>query len=704
MNIEIIGTNALIPNIYFTSIVLQSDSIDINFDVDKLTTQISNFSNDEYFQYLKFNVIAYSLPTTALFTSPTFEVKQISSLPSKVSCNLKGIQTTGSLNVAVVIYFDIAQYALDKQLPNSLKEIVTSILGKPIINIYPILYENGVLYTNVLDLNANTVESIVSDYRKIKSLETLNIVSPTLTGENIRYFNFIKSDGVQGKINNFVSFEWKSFLRYNSFFSDDSFSNFTIVCNISNSSKKLETITIKNVNNRISLLSTNTETQLVSYTDNSLLFYFSEGIEQTTKEYSVNYKISISYVDDTYVNFYNSIDRTGLFFRTYDSYYQFKNVIQIAGKFGGYPDDPSVIQPLYLDLSNNKFTSDFLTFYDNKVVFYKSPVYNLDIDLETLISNIASVLNPFLTTEQKLTNEDIQNIIFSLQLENSNYSMYSSFFNVMDTLFGDIERLLTNHTKTTIFYTKTFARELISISTTFFGIDEVNNDRIPVLSVNKLQDILSRYNPVTNTVEPKFIVNNRQKNEFTNRFDFDSKPYNTALTYCKSLLNNKAIGPFEQILSEDSLLENLGVLLTTTNLPIQPNISKQSNRASNFRNDFTTTNLKKFKEQRINLSDFDSLNENISSKIKQTNKFATSLVTGKIKETPESKDVLPRFYLYYYDDNVDGFWNRLTKTTTIVPNMLIKIEFDLDDENIFKQSKIETNKISLENNYFITGK
>ena len=704
MELEIINTNSLLPNIYFTSIVLQSNSIDINFDVDKVTTQISSFSNDEYFKYLKFYVVVYSPPTTSLLTSTTFEVKQINSLPSKINCNIKNITTTSSLNISVVTYFDVAQYAIDKQLSDSTKDLVSSILGNPVRVVYPILIEDGSLLTNLLDVNGNTVESVVSDYRKITSLETLSIISPTISGNNLQYFNFLKSDGLQGKINNFVSFEWRNFLKNHSFFSNDSFSNFTILFNVSNSSKKLETITIKSINNLISLTSTNQETKLISYTDNSLLFYFSEEIQRTVEKYSVNYKILISYVDDTYINFYKKIDRTGFFFSTYDSYFQFKNTIQIAEKFSDYPDNPNVIKPLYLDLSNNKFTSDFLAFYDNKVIFYKSPVYNLDIDLETLISNIASVLNPFLTTEQKLTNEDIQNIVFSLQLENSNYSMYSSFFNVMDTLFGDIERLLTNHTKTTVSYIKYFKNELINISTTFFGIDEINNEKIPVLSVNKLQDILSRYNPVTNTVEPKFIVNNRQKNEFTNRFDFDSKPYNIALAYCKSLQNNKAIGPFQQILAEDSLLENLGVLLTTTNLPIQPNISKQSNRASNFKNDFTTTNLKKIKEQKINLSDFDSLNDNISLKIKQTNKFATALVTGKIKETPESKDVLPRFYLYYYNDDISGFWSRLTKTTTIIPNMLIKIEFDLDDENIFKQSQVETNKISLENNYFITGK
>ena len=61
----------------------------------------------------------------------------------------------------------------------------------------------------------------------------------------------------------------------------------------------------------------------------------------------------------------------------------------------------------------------------------------------------------------------------------------------------------------------------------------------------------------------------------------------------------------------------------------------------------------------------------------------------------------PKLYLFYYNEEVDGYWSKLTKSTILMKNMLIKIEKDLDEENTFSRAGVSSENVPLENNYFI---
>jgi len=269
MNIVVTGENPKLPKVYITKAILQNNSISISLDIEEGSeSSVNNFSNNDYFEYLKFDISLLS----GDFIVGT-ETIQINDLPSTIGLVFSDIDTSGLLSISIRTYFESGRYVSDNNITDrTLIYLVYNILGLQVTIDYPVLDDNGDLYTNLLDVNGNTVQSIVSDYRSVTELENLNFVSPSTREDKPKYFNFVKSDVVGTKVNNFVSFNYRKFLENNSFFSSSDFENYNIQITISNSLKSLENLIISN--NRNTFLSSSGNTRLISKSNETILFYF----------------------------------------------------------------------------------------------------------------------------------------------------------------------------------------------------------------------------------------------------------------------------------------------------------------------------------------------------------------------------------------------------------------------------------------------
>lgn len=683
MNITVIGNNPKLPNVYITKAILENDSISVTLSIEEGSESgVNNFSNLNYFKYLKFNV-SISFGDVGAATE-----LQIDEIPKTTTVNFIDIDTTGLLSVDVETYFDSTQYIVDNNIVDTnLYSLVIATLGGSVRLAYPVLDFNGELILQLTDVDGTTVQSIVSDYRSITSLENLNFVkSPSVQEERPIYFNFLVSDVVGSKVNNFVSFNYKKFLRNNSYFSSDNFDDFSMQINISNSLKNLENIVI----NANGFFTKSQNTKLISKSDEIILFYFEDTNVLDVDEYVTSYKLNVSYVDKTYSKFYNGFEQTGSYYDVYNQYVQFKNKVFLAQKYSDYPYNPNIKQPFYLDLSTDRFTNEFVSFCERT-----------GINLSSLINNLVNVvINPFLNSDQQITQVTIDKIVSSLQFDVSTYTLYTSFFKTVDNIFSQIKNnYLIKSKATTTIYNKNYPIKE-KVNSSFFLIDDINNDGIPKLQLDKMRNIINRYDSKSNTVRPKSISNNKEKNEILDSLEFDSTTFNHISSFTKALQDNKKLNLSTQLITEDSYLQKLGVTLTVGYLE-SPNVFTPSNKTETFRTSPSSTPKKGLKSNNLTLQDISKADVNLKSKIKQTNQFSHALNFGKFKEKVTKEEVTPKLYLFYYNEQVDGYWSRLTKFTTITKNMLIKIEKDLEDETIFTKAGVPIIKVPLENNYFI---
>jgi len=687
MNITVTGNNSKLPKVYITKAILQNDSISINLDIEEGSeSSVNNFSNNDYFEYLKFNVSVFTGLSDAVAS-----ILQIDKLPATITIPFINIDTSSFLSIDINTYFDSAQYVSDNNITDTtLINLIVITLGAPVRINYPVLDSNGELYFELTDVDGATVQTIVSDTRSITELENLNFTSPSIREDKPKYFNFVKSDVVGTKVNNFVSFNYRKFLENNSFFSSSDFENYNIQITISNSLKILENLIISN--NRNTFLSSSGNTRLISKSNETILFYFEDNNVRDVEDYITTYNFQVSYVDEDFTTFYNLNDRTGTFFDVYEQYYQFKNLIFLAQTFADYPDNPNIKQPFYLDLTTDKFTNEFVNFCERNEI-------NLPLIIENIINKI---INPFLSTEDKISSENISKIVASLQFDVSTFSLYMSFFKTIDQIFLDLETNWLKKVNLVIKgYNKTYDINE-KVNTSFFLIDDINNDSIPKLQISKMQDIINRYNAFTNTVRPKFISNNKEKNEITDNLEFDSTAFSHISSFAKALQDNKKLNLSTQLITEESYLEKLGVILTTSNITNYfSNTITSFDKTETFRTNLASTAKKGLKSNSLTLQDISKADQNLKSKIKQTNQFSHALNFSKFKEKATKEEMTPKLYLFYYNEEVDGYWSKLTKSTPLMNNMLIKIEKDLEEENIFTKADVSSKNVPLENNYFI---
>jgi len=689
MNIVVTGENPKLPKVYITKAILQNNSISISLDIEEGSeSSVNNFSNNDYFEYLKFDISLLS----GDFIVGT-ETIQINDLPSTIGLVFSDIDTSGLLSISIRTYFESGRYVSDNNITDrTLIYLVYNILGLQVTIDYPVLDDNGDLYTNLLDVNGNTVQSIVSDYRSVTELENLNFVSPSTREDKPKYFNFVKSDVVGTKVNNFVSFNYRKFLENNSFFSSSDFENYNIQITISNSLKSLENLIISN--NRNTFLSSSGNTRLISKSNETILFYFEDNNVTEVEEYITTYNFQVSYVDEDFTKFYNLNDRTGTFYEVYEQYYQFKNIIFLAQTFADYPTNPNIKEPFYLDTTTDRFTNEFVSFCERS-----------DVNLRSIIENIVfKIINPFLNAEDQILSETVNKIISCLQFDVSTFNLYMSFFKTIDQIFLDLE---TNWLKKVNLVTKVYNKTYDineKVNTSFFLIDDINNDNIPKLQISKMQDILNRYNPITNTVRPKFISNNKEKNEITDNLEFDSSAFSHISSFVKALQDNKKLNLSSQLITEESYLEKLGVTLSVGYFEgsiKSSNTITSFDKTETFRTNLVSTAKKGLKSNNLTLQDISKADQNLKSKIKQTNQFSHALSFSKFKEKATKEEMTPKLYLFYYNEEVDGYWSKLIKSTILINNMLIKIEKDLEEENTFTKAGVSSKNVPLENNYFI---
>jgi len=700
MIITVTGNNSKLPKVYITKAILQNDSISISLDIEEGTESgVNNFSNNDYFEYLKFDIVLFG---TSIIASNTV---QINELPATIRLSFTDIDTSGLLSINIRTYFESDRYVSDNNITDrSLVSLVYNILGSSVVIDYPVLDSNGDLYFNLLDVNGDTVASVVSDYRSVTELENLNLISPSSIREDKpKYFNFVKSDVVGTKVNNFVSFNYRKFLQNNSFFSSSDFENYNIQITISNSLKSLENLIINN--NKF--LSSSINTKLISKSNETILFYFEDNSVTDVEEYITTYSFQVSYVDEDFSTFYNLNDRTGTFFEVYEQYYQFKNIIFLAQTFADYPTNPNIKEPFYLDTTTDRFTNEFVSFCERtqidskKIINGRISTIKIPFDLRSIIENIISkVINLFLSAEDQISSETINKIVSCLQFDVSTFSLYMSFFKTIDQIFLDLQTNQLNKINlVTKFYTKNYNIKE-KVNTSFFLIDDINNNSIPKLQISKMQDIINRYNTTTNTVRPKFISNNKEKNEITDNLEFDSTTFSHISSFAKALQDNKKLNLSTQLITEESYLEKLGVTLSVGYLESSNTITS-FDKTETFRTNLASTAKKGLKSNSLTLQDISKADQNIKSKIKQTNQFSHALNFSKFKEKATKEEMTPKLYLFYYNEEVDGYWSKLTKLTTLMDNMLIKIEKDLEEENIFTKAEVSSKNVPLENSYFI---
>jgi hypothetical protein len=163
MIITVTGNNSKLPKVYITKAILQNDSISISLDIEEGTESgVNNFSNNDYFEYLKFDIVLFG---TSIIASNTV---QINELPATIRLSFTDIDTSGLLSINIRTYFESDRYVSDNNITDrSLVSLVYNILGSSVVIDYPVLDSNGDLYLNLLDVNGDTVASVVSDYRSV---------------------------------------------------------------------------------------------------------------------------------------------------------------------------------------------------------------------------------------------------------------------------------------------------------------------------------------------------------------------------------------------------------------------------------------------------------------------------------------------------------------------------------------------------------
>ncbi len=687
-------TNPFLPNIIIDSILLKDNNIVVTYkleSIDQIT--ISNFTANDYFKYLEILVSC---------GESSFVVNNTSVIPSTNTVNLSYSRDI-NLSLDFGISFDLERLKNDLNVNSTAFMAIGRI---SILNInnqlsYPITDTSGEVINTVVD-DGIEVPTKVIDYRKITNLNNIQLKEPFLESEiNEVYFTSLGSSTYGKRLSTFIEFDFLNYLKYNSFFSNDNYDNFSMLLTITDNSQTIDKINISRTNgNNINFVSINEKSFRIRSNSNKVLFYFYEEFISNT-EINKSYNIKIDYVDTTFLNFYYIQQNTGFFLETINKFNILKNNINIAKKFSDYQDSINKINPFYLVLDTDKFTNQFNNFYNSQILKYNSS-FNIDITTNSIIDDIIQVINKFavtaVTTEQV---DQLKNDLAITDNTNCTYSSYISFFEIVDGIFDKIQNeYLSKSTATKRQYIKSLPITKIEISDQYYVYNDITFiNSIPIFSLNTFNDIIisSSFSNIT----PKYFYNFGNLLTIDNNLDYETEAYNSVFNFITKTKNktrskeNAEISFGEEILSQYSLTYSVSS-------PVLSFVPKQSSiKPSQFS---TELPQQKFSfNKTLTVNQIKNLDSDILSGIRQDNKFIHSLAIGKTLEKPIPESMAPVLQFFYYEQE-DQQWKSVVSTTKLVSGTLIKVIHLVTNESLLSASKISKEKIHLDSNYFVLGK
>lgn len=684
-------TNELLPKTFITSLSVDNTTLSVGISVEPRTTNLDRYFTDtEYLKYLKVGIELEGAPKLII---------DVDQLPLNIEKTIS-VNTQQALNLTILIGFDITSFARDNRLTDTQKNLLLNLYGRTNLFIYPLLNEEGDLITQLTDVDGQIVSTIAADVRAITFFENLYLEYQTIEKQNDIYFDIIGSSYDQNKINNFINFDYGKFLSNNSYFKEENYRNFDIQINITNDNVILDTIdVVYQTASQIKFTSKNKISTLIKQQNKLIHFHFSDHYDNNSTYINKNYNFQVVYVDKTYTNFYNPYDSTGYFIDVLNSYSQLKNIIDVANRFSSYNINPPDTNPLYLNLNNNKFTSLFLDFYANRIEYYKE--FNIDIVIPTLMLNIITIINKFLSTELDVE-EEANKLTNALNLSNCKITTYYEFFKVCDKIFNKIQYILSQYGTPTTFYTKNYSFST-PISNAFYSIGGYKETTIPTISLNNFKQFLN-FEP-TILKMPKLFYYYGEEYTIDTTLDFDTELYNYILEYVDSKNGNRQLIKIPEATS-DNFFQKYGTTYDISDAikSTQTNLLLQSKKNTLFSNVTNPTYLTSVPPQRLKIGDIQNLNKDEKVTITDTNKLKLSLLIGETRDKPTMQFITPKLSFMYYDYNIEGNWVMIDNSTIISPNMLIKISITDIIDTIFSLNLIPQEKIDLISNYFIIGK
>lgn len=688
-------TNLFLPNIIIENILLQENNIIVTYKAEPVEQiSISNFTANDYFKYLEIYIDC---------GEGAFPANIISQLPSTNTVSLP-YKNSIELSLKFLIGFNIIKIKNDLSVNDNVFSVIETIsfLTTPNKIVYPITDINGDVFNTVID-DGIEVPTKVIDYRKITNLNNVILKEPYLKPEiNEVYFTSLGSSTYGKKLSTFVEFDFKNYLKYNSFFSNDNYDNFSMLLTIEDDLQIIDKINISRTNgNGINFVSTNEKSFRIKADTDKVLFYFYEEFASNT-EINKSYNIKIDYVDTTFLNFYYLQQNTGFFIQTMNKFNILKNNINIAKKFSAYENDTNKINPLYLILDNDRFTNQFNNFYNLQVIKYNSSL-SIDITTNSIIDDIVQVINKFAEVQISQSEVDqLKNDLAITEDTNCTYSAYVSFFKIIDNIFDKIQKqYLLNSTLTKRQYLKHLPVTKTEIKEQYYIFNDiVFNNSIPTFSLNTFKDIF--VSSSLQTVTPKYFYSFGNSLIIDNTLDYGTDVYTSVFDFTIKTKNKTRSKSNAEISFGEEILSQYGVSYSSALQTINF-IPKQSTiKPSQFSTDIPQ---KKFLQlnKKTTVNDIKNLDTDVIDTIKQDNRFIHSLTLGKTVDKPLPENIAPVLQFFYYQEE-DKQWKSIISTTILVAGMLIKSISLVTEESLLSASKIPKEKIHLDSNYFVLGK
>lgn len=689
-------TNLFLPNIVIENILLQENNIIVTYKAEPVEqVSISNFTANDYFKYLEVFISCGG--------SSSFLIENLSQLPSTNTITLL-YDSSINLFLNFDIGFNLPKLKNDLLVSDETFRAISSISFLNTRNqiSYPITDTNGDVISSVVDSGIEVPTKVI-DYRKITNLNNIILKEPYLKPEISEvYFTSLGSSTYGKKLSTFVEFDFKNYLKYNSFFSNDDYDNFSMLLTIEDNLQIIDKINISRINgNGINFVSTNEKSFKIKTGTDTVLFYFYEEFASNV-EINKSYNIKIDYVDTTFLNFYYPQQNTGFFIDTINKFNILKNNINIAKKFSAYENDTNKINPLYLILDNDRFTNQFNNFYNLQVIKYSSSL-NIDITTNSIIDDIIQVINKFV--EVQVTQSEIDQLKIDLAITedtNCTYSAYMSFFEIIDNIFDKIQKqYLLNSTLTKRQYVKKLPITKTEIKEQYYIFNDiVFNNSIPTFSLNTFKDIF--VSSSLQTITPKYFYSFGNSLIIDNTLDYGTDVYTSVFDFTTKTKNKTRSKSNAEISFGEEILSQYGVsyssaLQTINFVPKQSTIKPSQFSADIPQKKFLQLNSK------LTVNDIKNLDTDVIDTIKQDNRFIHSLTLGKTVDKPLPESIAPVLQFFYYQQE-DKQWKIILSTTILVAGMLIKCVPLVTEESLLSASKIPKEKIHLDSNYFVLGK
>lgn len=249
--------------------------------------------------------------------------------------------TSNSLTLNTFVYFDVNSYFADNKLNNTYAQVFNTSFGAQEVYVYPVTDNDSVYEVLVLDTTKQPVDSIVADLRSVDYFINKTITAPTINNDLKKsYLSFYVGNDFRTSLKNYMIFEYGKFLIDKSCIDDNIFNNFSVSIDVyrksSNESDNalIDRITFfKDGTTKTARVSSFYEVSRMAFLDrNSVLIYFEDNILESTSAAKFYYEVEVKYVDKSFYEIYEPYNKTGDYFEVSNQYDQIKNFIYLANK------------------------------------------------------------------------------------------------------------------------------------------------------------------------------------------------------------------------------------------------------------------------------------------------------------------------------------------------------------------------------------